>query len=567
MTSFTKTGVRLVLALSVATHPVRAIAASNPLSFTAHSLNLNPIDTVRLLALDGEGAAYQVATVIDSSGRAWLRVTKTSPQGAVVASFQFGGSGRDVPVAMKVDAQGEVVVAGWTSSTDFPITTSLVTDIQTGAAFVVKLDSGLAGIIASTLIGGGTTAGALDVDSAGNIYLAGSTSAMDFPVTPGAYQTTPPGHDVFGAASFGFLAEISPGLNKIIFATYYGSNNVNCMGSDCLGAWGQTSFTALAVDPSGAIVASAYVYLSAVTPTFGSTTVKFAPGGGSVLWNTPISPSAGGGSQYIDALALDGSGAVVVAGTAYWGSAATAGALQSCDGVNPSGGFIAKLSGLSGAIQFLTYFGCESTPWAFSVNGVAIGAADAILTAGMADPSALPVTPASASGPSYLAVVAPDGSSVEQLYTAPAGIFDRAVALASGGTPVVLGSGGLLMLASSSGGPSLVGVANSAASTASGLIAPAELVSFYGSDLGPATPLNAQVVEGIVQSTFGGYELLIGDTPAPLLYMGRTRSTRRCPAKYPAMTRCPSPWSHRRAASPWRICPSGLPSPKYFRTR
>jgi uncharacterized protein (TIGR03437 family) len=75
------------------------------------------------------------------------------------------------------------------------------------------------------------------------------------------------------------------------------------------------------------------------------------------------------------------------------------------------------------------------------------------------------------------------------------------------------------MLPDSSGGPSLLGVANSAGSVASGLIAPAELVSFYGTGLGPATPLNAQVVGGTVESTLGGYQLLLGGVAAPLLYI------------------------------------------------
>ena len=122
-----------------------------------------------------------MATVKDSSGRAWIRVTKTNPQGAIMAVFQFGGTGADTPSAIKVDAQGEVVIAGSTTSKDFPVTVALVPAVQKSAAFVVKLDSGLASITASTLIGGskyaasyqgrGTVASGVDVDSAGNVYL------------------------------------------------------------------------------------------------------------------------------------------------------------------------------------------------------------------------------------------------------------------------------------------------------------------------------------------------------------------------------------------------------------
>jgi uncharacterized protein (TIGR03437 family) len=530
MTALIKAGGRLVAALSLAAFPAGALAASSNLSFTAHSLNLSPGNPSLLLALDGQGDGYEVATVDDSSGRAWIRVTKTDLQGAVVASSQFGGTGTDTPTAIKVDAQAEVVIAGTTNSKDFPVTVALVPAIQKSAAFVVKLDSGLVNITASTLIGGskyapsyqgsGTVASGLDVDSEGDIYLGGGTAALDFPVTAGAYQTTPPGYDEFGAAAFGFLAEISPSLDKIIFATYYGPNTVPCTGSDCIDAWAQSILGEIAVDGSGAVIAS-------------SGLVKFAPGGGSVLWSTVIPPDGYDGYEDPLAFAVDDNGNVVVVGVALWGEAASAGAVQSCDSSTQTGGFVAKLSGSNGSIQFLTYFGCRvgavSPGEDPSVNSVAVDPSGTIWITGTADPSSLPLTPSSPSGSSYLAALAPDGSSVEALYTAfaafdptagvPVGMFGQALALTPTGTPVVLGSSGFLMLSNTAGGPSLLGVANSAGSAASGLVALAELASFYGTGLGPATPLDAQVVNGVVESSLGGYQLLFGGVAAPLLYM------------------------------------------------
>jgi uncharacterized protein (TIGR03437 family) len=93
--------------------------------------------------------------------------------------------------------------------------------------------------------------------------------------------------------------------------------------------------------------------------------------------------------------------------------------------------------------------------------------------------------------------------------------------LTPAGNLVLLGSAGILMLSNTAGGPSLLGgVANSAGSAVTGLVAPAEIVSLYGSGLGPAAPLDAQIVNGVVQSTLGGYQLLFGGVAAPLLYIG-----------------------------------------------
>ena len=61
---------------------------------------------------------------------------------------------------------------------------------------------------------------ALALDAAGNVYLTGFTkSSVDFPVTPGAYQTTYNGgnRDVF-------IAKISPDGNETVYATYFGGD-------------------------------------------------------------------------------------------------------------------------------------------------------------------------------------------------------------------------------------------------------------------------------------------------------------------------------------------------------
>lgn len=523
---------RLAVAVPLVAFPLGALAAGNALSFTAHSLNVVPVSAV-LLAMDGQCDAYQATRVKDESGRAWIRVIKTNPQGAVVATYQFGGTGSDTPEAMKVDAQGEVVIAGTTTSTDFPVTTVLVPAIQKNAAFVVKLDSGLTGIVAATLLGGsqytasylaGTGAGALDVDSAGNVYVGGYTGALDFPVTAGAYQTAPPGYDSSGAATLGFVAELSPALSKILFATYYGSSTVECMGISCTGAWGSTAVRGLAVDASGAIAAAADAVFSVWPSTNrGILAVRFAPGGGSVTWKTQIGrDGTSSSSQFAEALALDSSGDVVIVGTATNGVYPTAGVVQTCGSAAPSGGFVAKLSGSSGAMRFLTAFGCQETLGPIpEVVSVAVDASGTIWITGVADPVALPAASVSAgAGTSYVAALAADGGSVEGLFMAGGGVFGEAVALTAAGNPVVTGRAGFLMLANAAGGPSLLGVANAAGSTASPLIAPAELVSFYGTGLGPAAPLEAQIVNGVVESNLGGYQLLMGSVAAPLLYVG-----------------------------------------------
>lgn len=62
------------------------------------------------------------------------------------------------------------------------------------------------------------------------------------------------------------------------------------------------------------------------------------------------------------------------------------------------------------------------------------------------------------------------------------------------------------------------------ASSAVGNLAPGELVTVYGTDLGPATPIGLALdSSGKVATSSGGVEVLVNGTPAPLLYVSSTQ--------------------------------------------
>ncbi len=91
--------------------------------------------------------------------------------------------------AAKVDGSGNIYLAGQTTSSS-----------GSGAAYIAKLNPGGTILYAVTLGGSGSStsaATALDVDSTGSVYVAGTTTASNLPVTAGAVQT--PGGTAFGA--------------------------------------------------------------------------------------------------------------------------------------------------------------------------------------------------------------------------------------------------------------------------------------------------------------------------------------------------------------------------------
>lgn len=512
--------------LSTLSSGLGAAAVEPPLSFTDHFLNLDPSRRASLLGVDSAGDGYEVSSIADSSGRERIHITKTNPQGVLVASYDFGGTGQDTPAAIAIGIGGSVIVVGSTTSSDFPVTTPVVSGLKRSAAFVVAVDGDLTRILSSTVLGGstyassyqglGTLGSAVAVDASGNIYVGGSTAALDFPVTPGAVQTTPPGYDGFGSASYAFLAELSPSL-KIIASTYYGSDSVACTGSSCIGAFASSGITALAMAPDASVVAGGFTNhgtISAITTA--AVVLKFAAGASKVVWVSMQQPDPGG-LESITSLAADGAGSIVLTGSARNGGTQPSTALQtSC----AQGGFVTKLDSSGQSKLFSTYFGCSnpSLPSA-SVNSVVIDSSGTVWIVGSGAATFPVSTNAANPGTSFVAGLAPDGSAVRALYTFAQGVAGQAIGLASDSVLEALGSEGWLLLGSSGTGPSLLEVANAAGSGPSGLVASAELVSLYGQNLGPSSPLGAQISSGIIASSANGYELLFDNTPAPLLYV------------------------------------------------
>jgi hypothetical protein len=117
-------------------------------------------------------------------------ITKLNAAGsAFVFSTYLGGTGGEVGEGIAVDAAGNVYVAGGTGSfNNFPTANALQCQrLGTGDPFVTKLNAAGSALAYSTYYGGsgnasGEIARGLTVDSAGNAYVVGNTSSVDFPV-------------------------------------------------------------------------------------------------------------------------------------------------------------------------------------------------------------------------------------------------------------------------------------------------------------------------------------------------------------------------------------------------
>ena len=214
---------------------------------------------------------------------------------ALVYSTYLGGSVMDQANAITIDTDGDVYVAGQTSSPNFP-TTPGAFQTTCGAScksatnvFVAKFNIPNSVLVYSTFLGGSTAqiAWGIKVDGSGAAYVDGQTTSTDFPATPGAFQTTCGGGCASNSA---FVTKLNPNGSGLEYSTF-------------LGGTGEQETFAIALDSAG----DAYVCGRSDAPDYPTTPGSFADLGlsyNAVL--TEINPS---GSALLFSGYLGGDGA------------------------------------------------------------------------------------------------------------------------------------------------------------------------------------------------------------------------------------------------------------------
>lgn len=170
--------------------------------------------------------AYQ--TELKGEGTADVFVVKYTPEGEIVFATLIGGTKREHHSAITIDYQGFIYIAGGTQSPDFPVTEGVFDTSFNGEGswagdiFVTKLSPTGSEIIFSTFLGGEVeetlNSGGLKVDSKGNIICVGMTKSNNFPLTKGSIEDNENMH--------GFIAKLSPGCEKLLFSTVFGSSTM-----------------------------------------------------------------------------------------------------------------------------------------------------------------------------------------------------------------------------------------------------------------------------------------------------------------------------------------------------
>ena len=324
------------------------------------------------IALGADGSAYvagvtasrnfPVANALQSrlAGAKNAFVLKLNPAGnALVFSTYLGGAGSDSANAIAVDPNGNVYVAGDTTSTAFPVTGLQTVNHGSQDAFVAKLAGDGSRLLYGTYLGGAYNdhAAAIAVDPSGTAYVTGSTYSPDFPVAQ-AWQNHP------GGGQDAFVARLSADGGSLLFSTYLGGTGGELgypeigqgIALDAQGAAYITGVTASADFPVlGPAQASRQGSLDAFAAKLSSS--------GTLVYSTYL---GGTGLEAGNAIAVDASGAAYIAGQTYSSDLPVVNALQPASGGGYDA-FIARLSAGGDAVLFLSYLGGSGSDTAASV--------------------------------------------------------------------------------------------------------------------------------------------------------------------------------------------------------
>jgi Beta-propeller repeat len=278
-------------------------------------------------------------------------ISKLSPEGTeLIYSTYLGGVGEEFGAGLALDASGNVVITGGTSSTNFPTTPGALTlPPSTGIscrrgtitdAFVTRLNAAGNALLYSTYLGGACadSGSSIALDSSGNATIVGTTTSTNFPTTPGAYSTT---HRGFGMQD-GFVARLNSSGSALVYSTFVNEFLPSSVALDSAG----NAF--VAGTTSGGIPTTAGAFQSSHRGDRDAFILKLNPSGSSFVYSTYL---GGSGRDDATAIALDAGGNAYITGFTF---STNFPLRNSTVPIGAYGGFVTKLNATATDVFYST---------------------------------------------------------------------------------------------------------------------------------------------------------------------------------------------------------------------
>ena len=357
----------------------------------------------------------------------------------IVFATYLAGTGTDQITAVTTDAAGNILLTGFTSSTDFPSKSPLqAAPGGKGAtnAFITKLDPTGKTLIYSTYLGGssstfGDFGGTIAADAAGNAVVGGVSSSNDFP-RAGAVPVT----DCAINHNCYFVASLSPDGSTLNYAGRIGgsqgdyTNGVN--GRIAVDASGNAYLAGVTNDPNFTVTPGTLASGALGYPYSQTFVLKVDPTG-KLLYSTiipgnaPANPAAVYDNEFLPTgINVDSAGRVTLAAWGGLGLPTTPGVVAPqfpnayANVASPSAGVVLRLNATASAIDFASYL-----PGTDTVGALTGDPSGNMWITGSTGETTLPVSANayqkaptvasdSGSGPysGYIMKIAPDATSV-----------------------------------------------------------------------------------------------------------------------------------------------------------
>lgn len=428
-------------------------------------------------------------------------VSKLDPNGNLLFTDTFAGKGTDTGIAVAVDPSGDIYIAGSTTSSDFPLSNALQTQSSPfNTGFVLKLSNDGTTILYSTYFGG--TLGSSSVTA-----LATDSQGnlyLTGTTTSSDFPHTP-------GLPFGPTALVTS--NTAVFFSCISAKGDKILYSGALISGpipvssGSTSPSSggVAVDATGDAYFAGNLGVGVALPTTPGVLMPTASYGGFAAKVTP----GGTGLAYltylpsgVSSIALDNAGDLYLAGTSF--------AFDN----TPLIGFVAKLNPAASAFLWTNNF---NLLYETTTASIALDSSGNAWVAGTTTSTSFRNQGWTA-GPEFLAEISASGN---QLYSAlyPFGTTDS-LAIDTSGLLHVGGSGGFVSAENPASAPAtqIAYLQNVFGGNVTPRISPAEVISIYGPGIGPATAATAAPVNGFYTTALGNIQVTINGMAMPVLY-------------------------------------------------
>ena len=478
----------------------------------------------------GDTNDYRIARVVaDAAGNTYVAGTRTpgvfvlklDSTGKLTLFATLNGKGFDQANDLAVDSAGNLYLAGATNSTLLPLRNPLQS--TPGPGFVTKFNADATQILFSTYFPAAINA--MTIDSAGNLYVTGSTNLPSFPVTPGLPAGTVTAPTTLSSASGAFLTKLAASGDRIVYSALIVGHQKNCgAGSSCFLSSRYTTGVGVAVDSAGNAYLTGNTDTTDIPVTTGALLTsgtgafvgKVNAAGTALVYLTylgagymPVSPYTNP-ANIASGIAADASGNAYVSGTTFDVAFPIAGSRDA---------FVAKLNPQGSALVWRTSVGGKGDD---AAHAIALDPTGGVWINGTTNSADFPNRQGRSQGSDFVAEVNSSGATVDYSSRFPNDTTAATLAIDPTGTLHFAGVGGLVSTLSpaSTLAPRIFGIANAAYGAAGGKIVPGEVFSIYGPHLGPAAPVTAIAdASGLLPKSLGGVQVTINGSPIPLLYV------------------------------------------------